>query len=182
MDIIKQKENISLSNFDIIKIVGKVKIIKYPEIMNYNSIFEIFGSDNKFVIFFETESDNVGHWECCFMNKKKKTIEFFDSYGLAPDKAESFLSKNLEIHLKENKPLLTPLFIDAEKSGFICTYNAFRYQEMKGDISTCGRWCSIRLKYMNLTDQQFYSKINNLKLKWHYPTFDDIITKLTEKY
>ena len=182
MEIIQQKENEALSNTQIYKIVGTVKIIKYPDIANYKTIFEIFGLDNKFIIFFETEDNSVGHWECCFINRNKKIIEFFDSYGLEPDQAEEFLNSNLQLKLKENKPLLKPLFKDAQNSGYNCIYSSFRYQEMKGNISTCGRWCSIRLKYMNLTDDQFFTKINNLKIKWNLPTYDNVITKMTIQY
>ena len=53
---------------------------------------------------------------------------------------------------------------------------------MEGNISTCGRWCSIRLKYMNLTDDEFFKKINNLKIKWNLPTFDNVVTKMTIQY
>ena len=182
MEIIQKKENEALSNTQIYKIIGTVKIIKYPDIANYKTIFEIFGLDNKFIIFFETEDNSVGHWECCFINRNKKIIEFFDSYGLEPDKAEQFLSSNLQIKLKENKPLLTPLFKASLQSGYNCIYSSFRYQEMKGNISTCGRWCSIRLKYMNLTDDEFFKKIDNLKIKWNLPTFDNVVTKMTIQY
>ena len=181
METIKQKENEALSNFDIYNIIGKkIKIIKYPDIENYTSIFEIFGNSNMVIIFFETENLNIGHWECMFL--KQKEIYFFDSYGLPPDQAEKYINSNTQIKLKENKPLLYPLFVNAQKSGYSSFYNAFKYQQMKGNISTCGRWCSIRLKYMNLTDEQFYNKINNLRIKWGFDNFDYVVTKLTLKY
>lgn len=182
MEILKEKQKTSLTNNDLYKIIGKVKIIRYPDFATYDSIFQCFGGSNKFVIFFETESNDVGHWECCFLDRQHKIIHFFDSYGLPPDAAEEYLNKNLEFKLKENKPLLYKMFADAEKSGFTCLYSSFRYQEMKNDISTCGRWCAIRLKNMKLSDDEFHSKMTNLKLKWHYPTYDDVVTKLTEKF
>ena len=132
----KKLDSYALSGDDIKKILGRdVKIIKYPEFGNMDSIFSAF-INNECVIFFETVSQMVGHWECMFYNPTIKTIQFFDSYGLAPDNAEKYLRQNTRVTLKENKPSLTALLNKAQDLNYYCIFSNFKYQEMVGDIET----------------------------------------------
>jgi len=177
MNSYKKLNSYALSGDDIKKILGRdVKIMKYPEFGNIDSIFEAFDNKNSCIIFFETVSQTVGHWECIFYNPNIKTIEFFDSYGLAPDSAEKYLRQNTRITLKENKPYLTMLLNKAQDLNYNCIYSTFKYQEMIGDIETCGKWSSIRIKNMNMNDDEFYNYITSVKTQNNLPTYDDTIS------
>jgi YesN/AraC family two-component response regulator len=177
----KKLDSYALSGDDIKKILGRdVKIIKYPDFGSVDSIFDAF-INNECVIFFETVSQMVGHWECMFYNPNIKTIQFFDSYGLPPDNAEKFLRQNTRITLKENTPYLKKLLNKAQDSGYNCIYSNFKYQEMIGDIETCGKWSSIRLKNKNMNDDEFYNYITGIKTQNNLPTYDDTISFIVYK-
>ena len=186
MSIWTEKENYSLSAADIEKLVGgHIPIVKYPDLQNYdvNSFLKLFNNDKRgFIIFFETESQTVGHWEACMM-LDGNTIAFFDSYGLRPDEAEDFLSKETDIKLKENKPWLTDLLNQCETDkGYATTYSQFKFQKMVGDVSTCGRWSATRLFNHAKTDGQFMNYMTGLKQRWGLPTYDQTVVELTFKY
>ena len=90
----KKLDSYALSGDDIKKILGRdVKIIKYPDFGSVDNIFDAF-INNECVIFFETVSQMVGHWECMFYIPTTKTIHFFDSYGIKQDGAEKFINAN----------------------------------------------------------------------------------------
>jgi hypothetical protein len=173
----KKLNSYALSGDDIKKILGyNVKIIKYPEFGNMDSIFEAFDNRDTCIIFFETVSSSVGHWECIFNDPDTSTITFFDSYGLAPDTAENYLRKNTRITLKENKPYLTVLLNKAQDKGYNCIFSTFKYQEMTGDVETCGKWSSIRIKNKGMNNDEFYNYITAIKTKNNLPTYDDTIS------
>lgn len=178
---VQREENYSLTPEDINKIVGShCLLIKYPDLANYDydSFMKLFKNQRQgFIVFFETENVNVGHYECCFMNGQG--INFFDAYGLYPDKAESYLSQNKRIQLKETNPLLTKLLNDCMDNGWICRFNTIKYQQMESNISTCGRWCAVRLKNSHMSDSQFYAYMESMKKRFDAQTMDEAITKLT---
>ena len=178
---VQNEENYCLTPDDINKIVGSYcLLIKYPDLSNYdyNSFMKLFKNNKEgFILFFETKNANVGHYECCFKNSQG--INFFDSYGLYPDKAESYLSANKRIQLGETKPLLTKLLNECMDNGWKCRYNNIEYQQMDSNISTCGRYCAVRLKNSHLTDSQFYAYMESMKKRFDAKTMDEAITKLT---
>jgi hypothetical protein len=178
-----KKENYSLSSQDLTKLVGGVPIIKYPDLQYYdvNKFLKLFSNPKSgFILFFETENATTGHWETCFMNSKN--IHFFDSYGLKPDEAQDYLSKNTDIKLQENKPYLTNLFSQCMDMGYNCFYSVYKYQEMLGNVSTCGRWSATRLFNHTKTDSQFLDYMTSLKKRWGAKTFDETVVELTFQY
>ena len=181
MNNYRKLNSYALSGDDIKKILGRdVKIIKYPDFGNVDNIFDAF-NNNECIIFFETVSQMVGHWECMFYNPNIKTIQFFDSYGLPPDNAEKYLRQNTRITLKENKKYLTALLNKAQDLGYKCIYSNYKYQEMVGDIETCGKWSSIRLKNKNMNDDEFYNYITGIKTQNNLPSYDDTISFIVYK-
>lgn len=178
---IQDEENYSLTPEDMYKIIGyHCPLIKYPDLINYdyNKFLRLFSNiKNGFIVFFETVNSHVGHYECCFRNGQG--LNFFDAYGLYPDKAESFLTQNTRIRLKETQPLLTKLFDDCMDHGWTVRYNVNKFQNMNSNISTCGRWCAIRLKNSQMTDNQFLSYIESIKKRFNAQTMDEAVTRLT---
>ena len=52
---------------------------------------------------------------------------------------------------------------------------------MVGDIETCGKWSSIRLKNKNMNDDEFYKYITGIKTQNNLPTYDDTISFIVYK-
>ncbi len=173
----KNINSYALNGDDIKHILGRdVRIIKYPEFGNMRNIFDCFDKYGTCIIFFETVSSMVGHWESIFYDPVSHTVSFMDSYGLGPDKAENYLQANTRIVLKENKPYLTTLLNSAQDQGYNCIYSTTKYQQMIGDVETCGKWSSIRIKNKNMNDDEFYNYITSVKTQHGLPTYDDTIS------
>lgn len=176
-------ETYSLSSADIRNVLKGIKIIEYPQLAETNDIFEIFDYDGRCVLFFVTNEQGknvVGHWECIINDKENNIINFFDSYGLQPDSAEEYLNKNLKLKLKENGPLLMPLLQKAnEEKGTKIFYNNVKLQEMKPNVSTCGRYVVTRLIHKNMNNQQFIQLLNQLKQEYKVQTYDEVVTQYT---
>lgn len=168
-----------LNNNDINKILGKINIIKYPDLAKYNDINKCFGNKNAFVIFFETQNKNVGHWQCMF--KQNNNLFFWDSYGLAPGTEINYISKQIAIQLKEYKPVLLDLLNKAVSNGQNVYYNNTDYQQWKGDVSTCGRHICTRILNDKMTEQQYYNYLTNYMRQNKLPTLDDAVTDITYK-
>ena len=74
------KLSYALSSSDIMqKMRGKCKIIQYGDLVNYNSIDELFG-DDKYVFILYCTRPNVGHWTV-LIKLDDHNIEFFDPYS-----------------------------------------------------------------------------------------------------
>ena len=52
---------------------------------------------------------------------------------------------------------------------------------MVGDIETCGKWSSIRLKNKNMNDDEFYNYITGIKTQNNLPSYDDTISIIDYK-
>jgi hypothetical protein len=174
-----EKLDYSLSDKDIKKILGKkIKIMAYPEFENIDDIGELLKSNNnQIIIFFEeqnTQAGLIGHWEAMKYDPKTNTIQFFDSYGLKPDEARDYLSKNQLVELKEVKPELTRLLEDASEKGYKIFYNHIQYQSMTHkDVSTCGKWSSNFLLNGNLAiSNQYQNYVKGLMKKYKVNTSD----------
>lgn len=177
----KQDLDYSLSNDDIMRILGrKIKIIAYPM---FSKIFDIVKflemNNNELIIFFEEDkvgNSVSGHWESMKLDPQTKTVQFFDSYGLKPDECRDYLSKNKLIQLKEFKPELNRLLMNAAEQGYKIFYNHIRYQQMKADVSTCGKWSSNFLLNGNLAlKNQYKNYVNKLMKKFYTKIPDDAI-------
>ena len=132
-EIIRNAESYDLSAKDIEDICeNKVKITAYSELVNVNSLDEIFSPEGNAIILYQTKQ-NFGHWVALLKNETH--IEFFDSYGFKMDEELSFATYN-------NTPYLTNLF---KKSGEQLIYNDVRLQKFAHEINTCGRWTSLRV-------------------------------------
>jgi hypothetical protein len=166
-------QDYALSNFDIAKLLNnKIKIVTYSEIANYKTIDELLKPYNQIIILYES-SKNMGHWCACW--KKGKMIHMFDSYGLFIDDELKFV-KNKTFKEKSNQdyPYLTKLIYD---SKYELDYNDHRLQRFSSGISTCGRWCVLRLLNKNLSTDAFYHKVKEAS-KMADMTPDEFVTKL----
>lgn len=171
IDIVKDAETKSLSSEEMLKLCeGKTNIVTYPQIINYKNINELLGKHKACIILYMTK-ENYGHWTCIF-KLNKNTIEFFDPYSLIMDDEFKFIKKDFRNRSNQDLPYLTKLLY---KSKYKITYNHHKFQRYSKMISTCGRWCCMRIILRDLTLKEFSKLFLGNK---HYDP-DFIVTFLT---
>ena len=179
MNRIKQVMRKPLSETDIKTILGSdTKILTYPQLAKYNSIEELLPKPYDFVVILLLETPVSGHWTALIKNPSQ--LEWFDSYGNAPDADLSkWLSPSQRIKLKEDKYYLSNLL-----QGRNYIYNKVKYQEMKEGVNTCGdhvchRCYKFKNEGFNLKDYQDYMK-NYTRLYGLTP--DQLVASFVSKY
>jgi hypothetical protein len=152
---INQLKEYSLSDADIRKMLGNdIKILTYPMLGKMRNINEAFDSKGRCMLLFLTENETTGHWVC--MINRPKEIEFFDSYGEAPEEQKDMLSASKLEQLDQKQPYLMKLL---RGSGKKVIYNTHQFQQEKSGVNTCGRWCVARLLYAPKSLDYFYNVI-----------------------
>lgn len=174
MDEINEYKKIALSNKDIYNILdGQTKVITYPELINYDSLNELFKPYGSFVILYLTKP-TYGHW-CCMVRHPDR-IEFFDPYkDNLPDDELKHIPNNFRQSSGQKKPLLTKLLLDADMP---IEYNNYAFQSHGSNIATCGRHCCVRIMLKNLLLDEYY-KLLTKKAKNNNITYDQLVTYLT---
>ena len=170
---------ISMTGQDIENYLPNCKIIEYNDLADYNEITDLLTKPIDYVIILiETTADNVGHWVA--LTKYNNTIEFFNSYGEAPDVQKNTLiskAKNIEFGQTEN--YLTNLLM---KSNFNIIYNKLQLQKYSNGSTTCGRFCVLRILCLlnqNMDLKQFLKFMIDLKSKFkNKMSYDEIVCVL----
>lgn len=141
---ISEVKQYALSDNDIRKILGNdIRIWNYPQLKDLDTADELFDSKGRAILLFPNISPTAGHWTC-LINRPNK-IEFFDSYGDAPDTEQrDGLSRSRLEQLDIEKPDLTRLLRASGKPVF---YNTYPFQKEAGNVATCGRHATVRLLY-----------------------------------
>jgi hypothetical protein len=181
--LIEKQYTKAFSDTDIKKLCdNKVKIIMYSKLCKIKDISQILKPHGACVILYETKQ-NYGHW-CVLLEqksgKKKKNIEHFDSYGMKPDDELAYIPENYKHTGGEDYPWLTYLLAKATspKGKYNkVAYNDYPLQESKNDISTCGRWCGMRVVLKQLNIDQFIKLFTKQKLKpdWYVTALTSFI-------
>jgi len=145
-----------MSDSDIRKTLGKnIRIVTYPDLVNYTSIDDLLSVNDCCVILVETQLRS-GHWICVL--KYGNTVENFDSYGFAPDAEMSIISVETRKALKENEKYLSHL-LDA--CDYNVVYNKKDFQKWDCTVATCGRFVCTRLLNRHLTLPAFTKMITS---------------------
>ncbi len=148
---LKYYEDIALSDQDIRNELGpSTNIVLYPDLHKYRSLDELLGPENSAVLLYESKP-NYGHWTTVF-KKDPNQVEFFNSYGGAPDDSLQKINGEFRMESHQDYPYLTMLMYD---SPYECTYNVKQFQEKCPDIRTCGRHVICRLKHDNMNLDQY---------------------------
>jgi len=166
---------------DIKKILGRdIKIIRFPDLVEYNSISEVLPYPNDCaILFFIDEQNNnqsIGHWTCIMRNGKN--YEFFDSYGLSSAEDLAHIDKEKRIKFGEVSDYLKEL------GGGALKHNPVQYQGWDPKIATCGRFSIIRLlAFMNgiTNPKEFYKWFSSVKKQYGAKSFDELAVMLTSK-
>ena len=76
---------IAMDDADIRHYLPRAKILTYDELSKVKDIEKLLPHHKSyFILLYPVETKSNGHW-CC-MCRHDKTLEYFDSYGLPPDK------------------------------------------------------------------------------------------------
>jgi len=160
-----------LSDGDLRKLLGNnIRILTYPQLGEMSSIDEAFDDMGRSIILFPNASPTMGHWTALIRRPDK--IEFFDSYGDAPDtdQREGLSKSRLEM-LDMERPYLTKLL---RASRLPVYYNNHAFQSDKSSVATCGRHSAVRLLYAPYTLDQYKSIIDKSGL-----SPDDFVSGIT---
>ena len=127
-------------------------MIPYHELVNVDSIETLLKPHNAVILLYETKL-NFGHYTALLIDPDGN-LEFFDSYGFAPD-------QELNYATYDNTPYLTHLL---KKYTGKLVYNNFQFQEWVKDVNTCGRWTSTRVRLASKYNlNQFQQLFKNIK-------------------
>jgi len=123
-------------------------VILYNDIEHCDSLRDITGDKNSCVILYGINAENNGHWVLLLYHPKRKSFEFFDSYG---ENVDNILYDGLN-HDKSQTPYLTNLIL--QEKGLV-EYNDHPLQKLDRGVSICGRWCYTRYIFRDYTIDQF---------------------------
>jgi hypothetical protein len=133
-----------ISDADFKNVFGlDTKIIKYNELKEYKTFYDLMPEPCSFVIVLTESQENSGHW-CCLFRTKDDEIYWMDSYGIKPDGELKFIPDSMRRMLGETTNELQRLIKTVPKGKF--HYLKKRIQTMKEGINTCGRWTMIFIK------------------------------------
>jgi len=152
---------------------GKTKIMTYKDLNNFDSIDSVLHPHGNVVLLYETRP-NYGHWVCLLKHisdNGRPYLEFFDSYGMAPDQQLSFIKSRFRQENHQDYPILTELM---KQSKYPVIYNKEQLQDDFNDVSTCGRHVSFRLIMRDRPLADYLRMFNKSKL-----SPDEIVTYLT---
>ena len=133
-----------LSDDDIRAVLGNdIKIWNYPQLKALQNADEMFDKKGRAILLFPNVSPTAGHWTCLI--NRPDSIEFFDSYGEAPDTTQKGgMSKGRLEMLDIERPDLTRLLRASGKPVF---YNHHQFQKDSPNVASCGKHCCVRLLY-----------------------------------
>jgi hypothetical protein len=169
LEVIEEKP---MGDNDIRTYFPNAKIKLYNELNDMNHIDELLPDNKDYAFILIEDSPNKGHWVC--IDKLKDEINFFDSYGGAPDSQLKWTPMEQREELGQGEKKLTQLL---KGSGYKVNYNPVKYQEVSSDIQTCGRHCCMRVKQM-LDGKDFddYLKFMNESKKSTGMNYDEVVS------
>ena len=128
---------------DIRSVLGHdTPVITYAELKKYSNIIDLLPSDRSCAAILTTfDKPNCGHW--CLLSRYGTTIEWFDSYGGAPDSELKYADPDKLEALGESEHDLKRL-LDTSPNNFHVIYNHKHLQSQKDGVNTCGRWTCLR--------------------------------------
>ena len=141
-EIAKMSGRIPYSEDDMRNICeGKVSVMSYKDAVGKGSIEAVLGRHKAAIILIETEP-NYGHWVALF-EVDPHTLEWFDSYGMAPDAELKMVPASFRAQSAQDAPRLSEMIARSRYTKVL--YNHERLQKTQGDVSTCGRWAAVRV-------------------------------------
>jgi hypothetical protein len=127
------------------------------------TIDDLLPKDLDYIFLLYEEKPNYGHW--VLLSKYNDTIEMFNSYGdNYIDEPLYWLPLERRKKLGTGIPYLTNLLKNTNYCDYAIIFNEYDFQdETDNKISTCGRWCSLRLKTILNKRMPLITFINMMK-------------------
>ena len=123
-----------LSNFNLEEHLGSQQVVKYADLKNYNSMYELLPLKKDYCIILLESERNYGHW--CILIRQGKKFFYVNSYGKKYDSDKSYISKMMLKILKEDKNEIQRLINGSGLKKI--WYNKI---PMQGNSQACGRYC-----------------------------------------
>lgn len=142
--------------------LGDVACLKYSDLVNIEDLDQALDAVPFIFVLYEYKP-NYGHWTCILKTKGKNgkpVIEFFDPYGVKPDRQRKGLSDKIKNQYGMKYPLVAKLL---KESKFPIEYNNHKLQKYDPEIQTCGRWCMMRCVFNNYHIDEFKDLFTNKK-------------------
>ena len=135
------------------------KMLYYSELHQYDTLEHLLYMNNDSVVIMYHQNPTYGHY-CCISQLTEKTkwnrakfkknevglVEFFDPYGLFPDKQLKFIDYEASAALKQQHTYLSYLMYH---SPYKLSFNEHQFQApsfgSKGGVQTCGFHCAYRI-------------------------------------
>ena len=148
--VLKDTEALPLEMDILGKMAGKgdrTRVMQFSKVEQAKHLSEIINEQHPYCIILimdnRTPEAKVGHYVCLLLRDNGKEVVFFDSYGHA-------LSPLLKLLKHSNKINLL-----IKESGKRLSMNRAKLQSESGKISTCGRHCSVRIRYSSMTNEAY---------------------------
>jgi hypothetical protein len=129
------------------------------------------------LVFLYRSRPEYGHYMCVFERPDSEDIYVFDSYGRAPDAYGAHLSADVRVRLQQTMPLLLEAVLAAHYRAI--QWNEYKLQAIDPKVTTCGRWCVIRIALRDLGVKAFAQAVR-AAAKSIGGTPDQLVTLLTQ--
>lgn len=175
----KNDINYFITNHDLDKLIHNVKIVKFADLENYESIYALVPKKIDFVVILcETEGVNTGHWQLLLRNNN--VFEFFDSYGDEPKTIIKFITKKMNQYLGNDYNKDMGHILKSIKPTDKLIINKYEFQSDTNDVNTCGRWVASRIInfMLGMDNKQFINWFKQIKKQNPRLKNDEIISEL----
>lgn len=156
---VAEQLNYSLSGDDIRELLGRdTSILLYPQLQGLQRV--PFDKRNRCVVLYLTKNSHTGHWTL-LLQHSPQNIEWFDSFGLAPDGDARWLTPQQRAHLGEAQPLIHQVLrrMKAANPDLEVFYNSHDFQSKAPGVDDCGRHVATRAAYSNLSLDEYADMI-----------------------
>ena len=167
-----------ITNFDLESKFPHCKIVKYADLDQYESIYDLLPNQMDFCFILTEAKHHEGHWTVLIRNGSY--FEYLDSYGDSPKSILDFIPKYMNSRLGNSWSQDLGKIIKSIKKTDKFLYNKFPLQQEMEGINTCGRWVILRVATFlkeSLDNKAFVSYIKAQQRKVNKP-FDEVICML----
>ena len=133
------------------------KIMKYSGLADDNDLDDLLPKVKDYAIILYEEDENIGHW--VGLLKYDNLYEFFEPYGLMPDKELAWVSLKTRRTLNEATPYLSNML---KQERYI--HSHIKYQDLDSFVQTCGSH-TVRRIYRLLTNNMGLDEYHNFVKK-----------------
>ena len=171
---VRAEEGEPLSDADVRALLhGATAVKTYPDLRAARSMDDVL-HDGRCALLYLTTSDTEGHWTGIL--RTPRGIEYFDSYGHAPDEPLTWLSPQKAMALHEGQRDLTRLLHDASARGEPVSYNKHAFQALRNrNMATCGRHVACRLMCNDMTLPEYADMLASTGMN-----ADEFVTRVTD--